>query len=418
MGQLRRQVHPLGPLFSDTRLLNETYFHGIDLPPLLSDPIWLFDWNVRLENVCSVAKDGMGPKRSFMSQVWRQLGDVEVQPGVYLFESFGGNLWPQTNVKLRQRESTKKAAHILGRAMGRMILHTITNRFNGDNEVDAQRLTVPDHILPRPYRYYLLQGVKPTDERYNIRELYEDFLQYSLTERRLRQLEHEATFDAFASISDHFNLFCELNDADADQLSAAQKLRKATEVSWIDNRSDALDSIREGLGNSDGNHKSLEFARLDLIDSKTLDMLFFSTYRTTAEDVIKVLRPNVGSYDSHGPLAHDQRAILDESNDQVRGHLVELLRRKDETGRIHFAGDFVEFVTGSRHLPQNGARIIVDFSHGEAYYEGHPESLPVAHTCHETLKLPATAYGGEFHVLERKLDLAISFLWPIPVMEP
>ena len=350
----------------------------------------------------------MGPARSFMSQVWRQLGEVEVQPRVYLFESFAGNLWPQINDRLRQRESTRRAVHVLGRAMGRMILHAITNRHKYDIDADAERFTVPDYILPRPYRYYLLQGVKPTDERYNIRDLYEDFLRYSFTEHRLMLLEHDTTIDAFASISEHLELFCQIHGIDANQLTPAQKLRKAAEVSWIDNRSDVLDSIREGLGNSNGNHKSLEFAGLDLIDPKTLYILFFSKTWTTAEDVIKVLRPCRGSYESDGPLADDQRAILDESNGQARGHLVELLRRWEETGRRNFVGDFVEFVNGSRDLPQHGARILVEFCHGEDGYEGHPESLPVAHTCCWTLKLPATAYGGEFDVLERKLEWAIS----------
>ena len=52
-GQLQRQAHPLGPLFCDTRVLNETYFRRPDLPTNLSDydPVWLFHWEVRFENV-------------------------------------------------------------------------------------------------------------------------------------------------------------------------------------------------------------------------------------------------------------------------------------------------------------------------------------------------------------------------------
>ena len=335
------------------------------------------------------------------------------KPSLYMFEVTGGKLWPQINDKLEMKKVDKSKLNLLGRAIGRMILHSLSNRFINDEGVS--RLTIAGHVLPPPLRRYLLQGITPMDERYDIRDLFSDCLDFSVTEKSMDEWKKKhvgGDSDAkLSSIMKHFESFCGVYEA--GEGSMTEKLRKATHNAWIESRSQVLDSLKAGLGSSIGNHRSLEAAGMDLVDLRTMDLLFFSKLRVTAEDVIKALKPDVGSYDEDGQLLDKQKAIIaikDESTGDVEGNLVELLRKKEkeETGGTNFAGDFVEFTTGSRQLPQNGSKITIEFCKGEVGYRGDPESLPVAHTCNTTLKLPAEAYGGDLATLEKKMDLALA----------
>ena len=370
------------------------------------------------------AKDKGGPTRVLLGEVWRQFGDVNLleqtskakteetsgsevkRKPVYIFEPKGGSLWPQIDDRLLSGVS-RPNIEILGRAIGRTILHTISNRLidpDNDEDPEVSRFTIAGHLLPPPYRRYLLQGIKPTDERYEIRDLFTDFLDYTITENVDEWKCEGDDDDKYKAIMERFEFLCD--GYDVNEGTMEQKLRKATEAAWIDSRSIVLDSIKEGLGVGNGNHQALEIAGMALIDMKMMDLLFFSKLHITSEDVINALEPALGNE----AMSKNQRAIISVKDGKIEGHLVDLLRKReeDDTDNSNFAGDFVEFATGSRHLPQNGATIIIEFCFEEAGYRGDPESLPVAHTCHQTVKLPSQAYEGKFSIFEKKLDLALA----------
>ena len=69
---------------------------------------------------------------------------------------------------------------------------------------------------------------------------------------------------------------------------------------------------------------------------------------------------------------------------------------------------FTSFCTGFNYLPhrhQKGAfKIIIEFNITEMKNE---MSLPVAHTCDNTLKLPAQAYGNDKEIFKSKLHKAM-----------
>ena len=87
------------------------------------------------------------------------------------------------------------------------------------------------------------------------------------------------------------------------------------------------------------------------------------------------------------------------------GTFVDLLRKKyDENNE--FIREFVWFVTGSYYIRQSDFKIIVEFNYGE-FKDEDEYSLPVVHTCQNTIKFHALAYDNNSEVLEEKLDFAM-----------
>ncbi|KAL7570950.1 hypothetical protein ACA910_002580 [Epithemia clementina (nom. ined.)] len=420
------------------------------------------------------AKDKGGPQRAFLSEVWRQLDSIRFEPpdleskrqrerlesneteekeetrkdkegkGTrYLFAvQDNGELWPQTNdfllflatkenakdkdpkqvgtdnEKHEEMTEEKKLARVekivspVGRAIGRIILHTIAYRIVDKEQEEDERLTIADHVLPRPMQRYLLQGIKPTDERYPLRDLVIDFLNFSVKEEtdslsekvEANESENEQN-RRLKKIREYLEGYFEVHEITEGTL--AEKLRKAMEKEWIDSRSIVLDSLKVGLGNGASDHRSLEVAGLDLISLAEMDSLFFSKLPTRADDVIQALHPEYDVKEKAVGTIEYQTKMLSINEGRVEGLLVDLLRKKEAEGNKTFSADFVEFATGARFIPQGGAKILIEFNSGEEGYKGVENSLPVAHTCVRTIKFPATAYEGDLVKLEKKFDCAI-----------
>lgn len=86
------------------------------------------------------------------------------------------------------------------------------------------------------------------------------------------------------------------------------------------------------------------------------------------------------------------------------GILVDILREKCKKD-IQFLRDFVDFVTASHYIRQSDFKILVEFNSRENLDDG---SLPIVHSCEQTLKFPVLVYNNNPEELERKLDLAMA----------
>jgi HECT-domain (ubiquitin-transferase) len=84
---------------------------------------------------------------------------------------------------------------------------------------------------------------------------------------------------------------------------------------------------------------------------------------------------------------------------EVSGVIVDIIKELTEEE----LQDFIWFVTGWKYVPRSGLTITVEFNHVEA----KEDSLPVAHTCTQDLKLPGEAYKAEKETLKEKLKTSI-----------
>ena len=272
------------PLFFGNKELYDFFFKK-PAGPLKNypDPVWLYIWDVQFEDLNHrhllelnleekdkkksmrdlSAVDKGGPTRAFLSEVWRQLGSLKARGcgddmSRTLFETqSSGELWPQSNERLmivgkssvkdegtnkEEFEKAKVAVEPLGRALGRIMLHSIANRFEdpkAEDEEMPEKFTIAGHVLPPPYRRYLLQGIKPTDHRYELRDLLQDFLNLHFSEKSETKYDPE-------HILSHLDFYFSAHEVEEGTLG--EKLRKATEIDWIDKRSIVLESLKEGLG--------------------------------------------------------------------------------------------------------------------------------------------------------------------------
>jgi hypothetical protein len=113
-----------------------------------------------------------------------------------------------------------------------------------------------------------------------------------------------------------------------------------------------------------------------------------------------------------GDFKIDTKAYIDTQNQFFRvssnlkdreGTLVDVLRKKCADNK-EFIGDFVWFVTGLHTIRQSDFKIIVEFNYSENM---HDDSLPIVHTCENTIKFPALVYNNNAEKLENKLDYAM-----------
>jgi hypothetical protein len=102
-------------------------------------------------------------------------------------------------------------------------------------------------------------------------------------------------------------------------------------------------------------------------------------------------------------LVWQQQVLSIDTDGQTRiGHLADLLRQMEKQNDL-FPSDFIEFATGCRFLPQQGAQIKVKFNH----LEMQDNSLVEAHTCPRVIKLPGKAYRADAVILGEKLKMSV-----------
>jgi hypothetical protein len=110
---------------------------------------------------------------------------------------------------------------------------------------------------------------------------------------------------------------------------------------------------------------------------------------------------NLAEEDDIDPtFAGNQIALMDGLRD---------LFRKEIEAQSTYIEDLLHFCTGQAFIPDlvvyPNFRVIIEFSHvAEMKNVG---ALPVGHTCVNTLKFPASAYGGSITVFKEKLRKAI-----------
>jgi hypothetical protein len=132
--------------------------------------------------------------------------------------------------------------------------------------------------------------------------------------------------------------------------------------------------------------------------------LLFCEQDFDVEDVIDDLEPLYDRNEDYVHLIVSQLAILSINDKGKRsGILVDLLRDRCESNN-EFLRDFVWFITGSSFIQRSTLKMTVEFNYTESRSF---DSLPVAHTCVKTLKLPGLAYDGNRELLEQKLDISI-----------
>jgi hypothetical protein len=146
-----------------------------------------------------------------------------------------------------------------------------------------------------------------------------------------------------------------------------------------------------------------------------VDRILFAKEGISAEDVIAALFPK---YDeSLGPdFMAKQKEIIRmvknaDGNEIAEGLLPDILRDRacPDCPTLDLPRRFVYFTTGYMFLPQRDRnrdfKITVEFNDVES---GSGDSLPVAHTCHNTIKFPGLAYDGNRETLEQNIDQSLA----------
>ena len=148
-------------------------------------------------------------------------------------------------------------------------------------------------------------------------------------------------------------------------------------------------------------------------------MMVFSKHKVTADDVLAVL--TVQSFDSRGILGEYQDKIIciNDNGGQlhgvhrnIQGFLPDMLRELEKEEEHDFPTQFVRFATGCRYVPDcdRDFKIVIEFHNTEL----SDDAWPMAHTCENTCKLPASAYIGNCEVFKQKMVRAIKETESIP----
>jgi HECT-domain (ubiquitin-transferase) len=139
-------------------------------------------------------------------------------------------------------------------------------------------------------------------------------------------------------------------------------------------------------------------------------MMLFSKHKVTADDVLAVL--TVRSFDSRGILGEYQNKIicindnggqLHGAQRNIQGILPDMLRELDKDEHDDFPTQFVRFATGFPYVPHPDCdrdfKIVVEFHNTEL----SDDAWPMAHTCENTAKLPASAYLGNGEIFKQSM---------------
>jgi hypothetical protein len=140
---------------------------------------------------------------------------------------------------------------------------------------------------------------------------------------------------------------------------------------------------------------------------EAVNIMFFSPpHGATVNELISVLECT--DYSTKRRLAETQKKIFyrDSVNENESGFLKEILYELEKKQKS-IAGDFLEFATGSRYLPQRPTeckfKIVIEF-----HDEMESNALPMAHTCVKVVKFPSSAYDGKKDILHEKLVHALA----------
>jgi len=385
-----------------------------------NDVEFLNDWEVRFKmpqgskygakygaKRGDVPNDEGGLSRQLLSKMWEQLHHIRVpldeeddSKTVPLFDFDSGYCWPTKDETLLHKlkkspKEARKTVRLVGRAVGRIFLHAMGNRLlietndeNGKEKIEVERFTIAHHVVPNIIRRYIFQGIKPTSPFYHESHILEDLCDTAFSDAKKEDKKLIQYLENFLEIF-----------SDSNEGTECERLRRAAEAYSIDGRSIVLDSILEGLTY---NAKRDRYLLNPAMTASSIDKLFFAKHKISISEIIPVL--NVKYDSSEIQFLDTQHVVFDISETGKRqGHLVDILRDMEKE-KDTFPADFLELVTGCRFLPQHEACITIEFNSKESKSD---DSVPVAHTCTRELKLPGTAYGGDYMKLLRKIKYAM-----------
>jgi len=364
------------------------------------------------------AVDDGGPTRHFLSEVWRQLGDLhgegrDREGKIEQFELFSSSqsvpcsYIMQTNDFINSKISSLDDDEKMSRriesqyeAVGRIILYVLGQA----QEKDAS-LAISSQVLPKLYRNFLLRGIDPRDLEYPIEDLLQDVMAMVQWTKEPQEL-----MDAFFSTYELDDEFLDIDDHD-------RKFRFCAYKQFIQSRSDALDAIQRGLTLNDRIDPTIVFEPMPL---EAVDKFLFAKETIELSDVLECLT----YFDASSVVLDAQRQILafheTEGTRQVSGILPDLLRERNQTDSS-FLGRFVFFVTAHRFIPSRNFKIQIEFTiqhdltpeqqeNDEDADDMSDEALPSSHACDSTLSLPFTAYDGNAEKFAQKLDQALEYV--------
>jgi hypothetical protein len=176
------------------------------------------------------ADDEGGPTRAFLSEIWRQFGDLSVlgKNRVSLFERTVSGVCIVVNndmlaSKLGSSLEASDCARQYYRALGRIMLYSLRKNF-----------PMAAHVMPDFYRNYLLRGISPESDHYLAGDLVQHVLAMQTT-----KVKEGTTKEIMAEMLPWFG-----TDDTGDTVKA---FREAVNERYIKTCSMALEAMSEGL---------------------------------------------------------------------------------------------------------------------------------------------------------------------------
>jgi hypothetical protein len=170
--------------------------------------------------------------------------ELEISRNGCSVELFDTNGVPNDNeyitAKLKATENVPDAENLVRsycRILGRLMLHSIAmpGRHSVYGYTEHCRMMLPSHILPDVYKYYYLKDIDPTNKSYPIENLVNDVRTSKLT-ADMTTLSDEQFIRLYVDSAE-----------DVPYTNIRRRFREAAKKDLIENRSWAVEAIKEGL---------------------------------------------------------------------------------------------------------------------------------------------------------------------------
>jgi hypothetical protein len=194
-----------------------------------------------------IAGDDGGPTKVLLSQIWLQVGNLTIPLGRSDDTLFGraevtGQLVPQSDewfqvtvkkVCLDYGE-TVGAAQSYYKALGRVMLYCIRSK----------DFSIAAHVLPDFYRNYLIRGIGPLSEEYELNDLVHHVA--PLVNKRIKETDDQSEEEDKMKWMQEFLAF--VDPEGAEEAADFPKLfRQAVHNHFIDGYTVALGALRDGI---------------------------------------------------------------------------------------------------------------------------------------------------------------------------
>ncbi len=185
-----------------------------------------------------------------------------------------------------------------------------------------------------------------------------------------------------------------------DIITSENCLRQFIPAYVLDSRHEALSAIKDGLTLNNSVDVCSIFRYMPL---EFVNRFLFSNPSYTVESVIGV----IGKDEEEEDESHFPEEVLSGRKQFIQDTLPQALRTLSKN-RKDFLNDFLFFVTGSSLMPHldgdPGYRIQVMFDTTLC-----DDNIPMASTCDNLLKVPASHYGNDVDTFIQKLDLSVRY---------